>query len=155
MSSVLAVSLGRHSRFKLGIFSYGVTDESFAVNLARLQTDNWDLNRSLVVNHSANLVWIISTVIGGLGGQYIPTGAFGIDYALIAMFICLLIYQLKDWITIIVAVISGGMAVIFALLIPGNSYIVLAAVIAAGLGVVIQRKYPSIFNGENNAFDKR
>ena len=31
---------------------------------------------------------------GGLGGQFIPAKAFGLDYALIAMFICLLVYQL-------------------------------------------------------------
>lgn len=141
MSSALAVTLGRQSSLKLGVFSYGVTDESFAVNLARFQMENWDLNRALVVNQSANFVWILSTVIGGIGGDYIPSDAFGIDYALIAMFICLLIYQLKDWLTILTAMISGILAVILAILMPGNSYIVLAAVLAASLGVVIKRRY--------------
>lgn len=141
MSSALAVSLGRQSRLKLSLFSYGVTDESFAVNLARLQVGGWDLHRSLVVNHCANFAWIVSTVAGGLGGQYIPADAFGIDYALNAMFICLLIYQLRDRATVLVAIVSGGLAVGLAVLIPGNSYIVLAAVIAATIGVVVKRQW--------------
>ena len=46
-----------------------------------------------VVNHAANITWIVSSIAGAYGGQYIPEGAFGIDYALIAMFICLLVFQ--------------------------------------------------------------
>ena len=122
------------------MFAYGVTDESFAVNLARLRQGDWDLDRSIVVNQVANLTWFISTVIGGYGGQFIPEKAFGIDYALIAMFICLLIFQLRGRKYIITAIISGIVSVILALLIPGNSYIVIASVIAATLGMAISSK---------------
>lgn len=139
MSAALAVRLGRQSRLKLSLLSYGVTDESFAINSVRLNMGDWDLNRCLVVNHSANLVWIISTVAGAICGQYIPAGAFGLDYALIAMFICLLIYQLKDRVIIITAIISGGLAVMLSILIHGNSYVVISAVIAATIGLVLRR----------------
>ncbi len=140
MSSALAVRLGRRSRLKLTLFGYGVTDESFAVNFSRFQSGDWNLKRCLVVNHSANLVWILCTMAGGFGGQYIPEGALGLDYALIAMFICLLVYQLKDWVTVLTAAISGALAVLLALLVPGNSYIVIAAVIAATAGVIVRRR---------------
>jgi len=139
MSSSLAVFLENVSRAKVSLMAYGVTDESFAVNHPRWSQGRWDIDRALVVNHSANLAWIISTVLGGVGGQFIPAGALGIDYALIAMFICLLIFQLKSRIYVITAIIAGVAAVVLALVIPGNSYIILAAIIAATIGLVAKR----------------
>ena len=138
MSSALAVYLRSAHRRLLALFAYGVTDESFAVNLPRFHSHNWSLGRALVVNHAANFTWFLSTVAGGIGGRFIPEGALGIDYALIAMFICLLIYQMRKWIHLLTAVIAGITAVGLALTIPGNTYIVIASVIAATAGVIIQ-----------------
>jgi len=141
MSSALAVFFRKEKRSKLSLFAYGVTDESFAVNLVRLRQKDWDMNRSLLVNHSANFVWIVSTVAGAYGGEFIPAGAFGIDYALIAMFICLLIFQLHGKKYVITAIMAGILAVILSLIIPGNSYVIIASVLAATLGVIFQKKY--------------
>jgi 4-azaleucine resistance transporter AzlC len=140
MSSALAVYLRSAHRGLLALYAYGVTDESFALNLPRFNSHNWSLGRALVVNHAANLTWFFSTIAGGIGGRFIPEGASGIDYALNAMFICLLIYQLRKWIHLLTAVIAGITAVGLALTIPGNTYIVIASVIAATAGVVIQRQ---------------
>ena len=140
MSSALAVFLKNADRKKLSFFAYGVTDESFAVNLAKFRDSQWDLNAALVTNQTANLTWIITTVLGGIGGQFIPAHAFGIDYALIAMFICLLVFQIRGGIYVITAVIAGICAVFLSLLIPGNSYIVIASMGAAAIGVVLKKK---------------
>ncbi|PID41031.1 MAG: branched-chain amino acid ABC transporter permease [Proteobacteria bacterium] len=140
MSSALAVYLGAAHRGLLALYAYGVTDESFAVNLPRFNARNWSLGRALVVNQAANLTWFFSTVTGGIGGRFIPEGALGIDYTLIAMFICLLIYQIKKWIHLLTAVIAGVTALVLALVIPGNTYIVIASMIAATAGVIIQRQ---------------
>jgi len=141
MSSALAVYLKNSDRKKLTFFSYGITDESFAVNLTRFRKPGWDLNSGLVTNYTANITWIIATVLGGLSGQFIPAHAFGIDYALVAMFICLLVFQLRGLVYIITAVIAGVFAVILSMLIPGNSYIVIASMLAAALGVVVKKKF--------------
>jgi len=140
MSSVLAVYLQAVHRGLLALYAYGVTDESFAVNLTRFSARTWSLPRALVVNHAANLTWLVSTVAGGIGGRFIPEGALGIDYALIAMFICLLVHQIRKRIHLLTAVIAGLTAVGLALMTPGNTHIVIAAVAAATAGVVIQRK---------------
>jgi 4-azaleucine resistance transporter AzlC len=140
MSSALAVYLRSVHRGILALYAYGVTDESFAVNLPRFTAHEWSIGRALVVNHAANLTWFVSTVAGGLGGRFIPEGALGIDYALIAMFICLLIYQIRKWIHLLTAVIAGITAVGLALAIEGNAYIVIASVMAATAGVIIQRR---------------
>jgi 4-azaleucine resistance transporter AzlC len=139
MSSALAVFLKNTDRKKLSFFAYGVTDESFAVNLSKFRDSNWDLNSALVTNYTANFTWIMTTVLGGIGGQFIPAHAFGIDYALIAMFICLLVFQIRGIIYVITAIIAGIFAVFLSILIPGNSYIVIASMIAAAIGVVSKR----------------
>lgn len=140
MSSSLSLFLESTDRKKIFAFAYGITDESFAVNIARFKNGGWDINRALVVNFTSNIIWILSTVAGGYGGQFIKPHSFGIDYALTAMFICLLIFQLKGRIYVFTAAVSGITAVTLSIYIPGNSYIVIASVIAAGIGVFMKNR---------------
>ena len=140
MSSALALHLGSVRKRILSLFAYGITDESFAVNLSKFKGGNWDIRRGFVVNHAPNVTWLTSTVIGGYGGQFLPAKAFGIDYALIAMFIGLLVIQLKGRKYVMTAVIAGALAIILSLALPGYLYIVLASVVAATLGVVLSKR---------------
>ncbi len=139
MSSSLSVYLGGSSRSRLTLFSLGIVDETFAVNMERFINASWDINRGLVVNFAAYFSWIASTVIGSMCGQFVEKGAYGIDYALIAMFIGLLVFQLKGSIYCITGLLAGTIAVAVSLVVPGNSYIVIGSIIAATLGVVIRR----------------
>lgn len=140
MSSALSLYVKNRSFPKLSLFAYGVTDESFGVNMARFREGGWGFGQSLVVHHVANLAWIASTIAGGIFGQMIPEGAFGVDYALIAMFIALLVFQFTDRIAVYTALIGGALGVVFAIFIPGNFYIILGSVCAAGLGLFIPEK---------------
>jgi 4-azaleucine resistance transporter AzlC len=140
MSSALAPFFRGHHRHKLSLFAYGITDESFAINWSRLKAGDWDLNRAIVLNQTANFIWLASTILGGIGGQFLPANAFGLDYALIAMFICLLVYQMGGGIYIFTAVLAGVLAVVLALIWPGNGYIIVAAIGAATVGAVLKRR---------------
>ncbi len=137
MSSSLSLYCRNNGRTLLSFYAYGITDESFAVNQSLFKQGNWGIYQALTVNQASNLVWIIATICGGFFGRFVPSNAFGIDYALIAMFICLLVFQLKGMIYVVVAVIAGGGAVFLSLLIPGNIYVVLASVVAATIGLFI------------------
>jgi predicted branched-subunit amino acid permease len=139
MSSSLSVYLGNVSKKILPVYAYGVTDESFGVNLSKFRGENWGIIPALVVNHATNLTWFVSTVLGGVSGEFIPAGAFGIDYALVAMFICLLIFQLRGRKYVVIALVAGALSVIFSLTIPGNAYIILASALAATVGVILKR----------------
>ncbi len=143
MSSALAVYLSGINRKFLAVFSYGVTDESFAVNMTQFKSGHWDRWRALVVNQLANSVWLVATITGTLVGQFVPQGAFGIDYALTGMFICLLVFQLQGRIYILTGLLAGLISVIWYLIIPGDSYIVGASVCAATLGYFLKRYYRS------------
>ena len=141
MSSALAVYLQGINRKFLALYSYGVTDESFAVNLTRFRDGQWDRWRALLVNHLANSVWIMATVCGALVGQFVPQGALGIDYALTGMFICLLVFQLQGRIYIITGLLAAALSIVWYLLIPGDSYIVGASMTAATIGYLLKRHY--------------
>lgn len=139
MSSALAVYLHSVSRKFLSIFAYGVTDESFAVNMVKFREGGWHPYQALTVNHAANFVWIASTVLGGYSGQFIAAGSFGIDYALSAMFLCLLVFQLRGRIYVLTAIVSGILAIAISLLLPGNSFVVIASMLGATAGFAIKR----------------
>ena len=151
MSSSLALHLKGTSKGILSLFAYGVTDESFAVNLTKFMHGGWDVKRALVVNHTANAVWIASTIAGGYLGEVVPEGALGIDYALTAMFIALLVFQLRNRLVIVLSILSGLLSLILSLLLPGAWNIVLASMIAASAGVSItytfRRRKKGLDNG--------
>ncbi len=140
MSSSLSLHLGGAGRRFLALFAYGVTDESFAVNIARFGSGNWSRRSALVLNQAANATWFVSTVTGSFCGQFIPAGSFGIDYALTAMFICLLTFQLKNRLFVATALTSATLSVLLYLALPGNAYIIAASCLAATAGFVIKRR---------------
>jgi len=139
MSSAIAVYLSGLRRIFLSFFAYGITDESFAVNMTQFHKGNWDHKRAVMVNQLANMTWITSTVCGALIGQFIPTGAFGTDYALTAMFLALLLFQLHNAIYVVTGLTALGIATAWYLLIPGDSYIIGSSVLAASIGYFFKR----------------
>lgn len=141
MSSALAVYLQNVRRSFLALFAYGITDESFAVNMARFKTGGWNRYQALIVNHLANSVWVLATISGVLVGQFVPAGAFGIDYALTGMFICLLVFQFHSRIHVITGLIAAAVAVLWLLLLPGDSYVIGAAICAATCGYYLQQRW--------------
>lgn len=140
MSSALASRLRFANARWIALFAYGVTDESFGLNLSRFRNGGWDWQPALVLNHTSNLVWIMSTIAGGCGGAFIPAGAFGIDYALVAMLICLLVHQLRGGLYVLVAALSATIAVLLSLIVPGNMHVIVAALCAASFGLFIRQR---------------
>ncbi len=139
MSSVLAVCLSGVSRWFLALFAYGITDESFAVNMSCFRGGHWDRWRALLVNQLSNATWICATMAGAMAGQFVPPGAFGIDYALTGMFLCLLVIQVYGMIYVITALIAAGISIAWYIVIPGASYIVGASLCAASIGFLFKR----------------
>jgi 4-azaleucine resistance transporter AzlC len=139
MSSALSVHFPGTSRRFLALFAYGVTDESFAVNMARFNQGGWNRCRALVVNQATNAVWFISSVAGAYIGQFIPSGSLGIDYALTGMFLCLLVFQLRGPVFVATALIAALCSVLAYIWLPGNAYVIVASCLAATAGLVLKR----------------
>lgn len=140
MSSALSVFLGKRRSAHLALFAYGVTDESFAVNHQRFLSGDWDYTSALVVNHAANLAWVASTVAGGLGGQFIAPGAFGLDYTLSAMFIGLIVLQIRRVLHVIVGLAAGTASVGLYFVLPGNWHVIAASAAAAAAGALFMSR---------------
>jgi 4-azaleucine resistance transporter AzlC len=139
MSSALAVHFTGISRRFLALFAYGITDESFAVNLTRFNQGGWDRRSALLLNHAANATWVVSSVAGVYLGQLVPPGAAGVDFALTGMFICLLIFQLRGPIFTVTALIAAACSLLAYLQLPGNAYVIVASCAAATAGLVLKR----------------
>ncbi|OCG27032.1 branched-chain amino acid permease [Gilliamella sp. wkB108] len=96
MSMATAPTFRRFSLLNnIGIGSL-LTDESFAVVMNAI-ANKVPVNAAWMhgLNLTAYIVWVLSCLIGALIGEWLPNPAlFGLDYALVAMFIGLLYLQL-------------------------------------------------------------
>lgn len=122
------------------VLAFGITDETFAVNMSEFDKRKPDHSFMLGVNMFSHLSWIANSAIGAAVGELIPDiNRFGISFALQAMFIALLVLQVKDRRTLYVAIISGVLSVLIALTVNNSVNIIAATIIAATVGVFLCR----------------
>ena len=141
MSAALAPNLNRISKTILAFIGFEITDETFAVSVSNYQHKPVPLEYQLSLNITSHFTWITSTVLGSVVGNSIGNpNMLGLNYALPAMFIGLLFLHLKTKISIIVAFISFFISLIIFLLLPGNWNIIIATIIAATIGVIIEHE---------------
>ena len=143
MSAYLAPYLGKLKTWQLALFSYEITDESFAVHSAHFRSHKVPPALELfATNHSAHLAWIGGTFLGAwLGGLFsFDHEAYGFDYALPAMFIALLVMQIEARRHIVVALLAAALGLFLYLLGMKQLYIILATVFAAAVGAFLQHR---------------
>jgi predicted branched-subunit amino acid permease len=122
------------------VFSFGITDETFAVSGNYLQNHEASPGYFSGLHFASHAGWILSTVLGGIfGAQLSEATKWGIDFALPAMFIGLLLMQMKNRRDLLVAVCAGGLSLLAALTLKGNWNVIIAAVTAATIGVIAER----------------
>lgn len=124
----------------LSVLGFWITDETFAVSIsavAKEQKSKWYFFGLL---WTAHLAWISSTVLGSVAGNFIPNPEkFGLDFALPAMFIALLILQVQHKKLVAVGLVSAAISIAIKLNVPGSWNIILATILSATIGVVIGR----------------
>lgn len=138
MSTALSPYLKSWRRWLIPIFAFQLTDETFVVHSMRFAEAGARPGESIAINVISYLSWFSGTVIGVAAGDLITdVKPFGLDYALIAMFIALLVFQMQNRKTLAVAVIAGLIAV--ALQLAGFSQwnVILATLTGATAGVFI------------------
>ena len=136
MSAALAPYLGNMARWKIFPFTFQLTDESFAVNIARFGQGNLNETETFTINAISQVAWVTGTTLGLVASNLITdVRPIGLDYALPAMFISLLIGQIKDKTHVLVAVISGGISILLACGGVDQFNVILATVIGASIGL--------------------
>ena len=144
MSSAIAPFFKGLSLKKVIALSAQLTDESFAVAMADTSKISGRPNYQIALQMTAWLAWFAGSVIGGVFGSLIDSASFGIPFAMTALFICLLVIQIKSRIQIAVALAAGALALTFKGILPNNLYIVSAAIIAPLFGLWLTQKRPSL-----------
>ncbi|WP_034293717.1 MULTISPECIES: AzlC family ABC transporter permease [Bacillus] len=147
LSMALAPQFTKYSVLKNVGFATLLTDESFGVAANKVAqgeklNDHW-MNG---LNITAYLSWIVSCVIGTLFGKWISNPeVFGLDFALTAMFIALLVLQLQSvkktklyfYLSLVLYMIIA--MVIFCMFVPSHVAVILSTILVATIGVVTDR----------------
>ncbi|HHY46081.1 MAG TPA: AzlC family ABC transporter permease [Firmicutes bacterium] len=146
-SASLAPYFRRFPSPVLAFLSFGITDETYAVGIGQYPDREPRGAQVLGLHLASYLSWIIGSCIGAAAGGIVGDGArWGLDFALPGMFIALLIGQIKDGITLIVAMLSGLISITLARFHSATWGVIPATIISAAVGVVfkqwIQRHSP-------------
>lgn len=118
--------------------SFGITDEAYGVALGRYSKHQATPGYMLGLNVTSQASWVVSSFLGAVFGSLIRNPeALGLNFALPAMFIALLVFQLKDNLTYLVGIMAGLISIAVVLLVPGNWNIIIATIAAATIGTII------------------
>lgn len=140
MSAALSVSFRRIPRALQALLAFWITDESFVVTTSTLAGRQATVPFLAGLQITGYLAWAGSSLAGAvLGNLASGVADLGMDYALPAMFIALLVLQVKDRRAVLVAALAAALSVFLALHLPGNANVIVATVLAATLGVVTRR----------------
>lgn len=124
----------------LAWFGAELTDESFAVHSARFRRDAASYTRPvmLITNGVAHFGWIAASGLGHLAQKGITDpGRLGLDFALPAMFIALLLMQFTKKMDIIVALTGFLASVLLGQVLPIYWAAIIAATGAALVGAIL------------------
>ncbi|MFO8033354.1 MAG: AzlC family ABC transporter permease [Desulfohalobiaceae bacterium] len=139
MSASLAPFLKSWSRLQQAFFSFQLTDETFALHSSRFTQGHTSKHETLAINVIAQSAWLAGTCLGLFAGGLISdVQPIGLDFALPAMFIVLLVWQLQSLLRVITALAAGACSLALTLLGLEQTSIILATVLAATLGLMLE-----------------
>lgn len=146
MSASLAPYLQRWRKAEVAAFAFELTDESFGVHSLRFERGETAPGPTLGINLICQLSWVAGTLLGALaGGLITDVKPFALDYALPAMFIALLVLQIRSRLHLITAGVAGVLSMLVWLGGESQWNVIIATVMAATLaaGVETWKRQPS------------
>ncbi|CAK7005067.1 MAG: Inner membrane protein YgaZ [Desulfovibrio sp.] len=141
MSAALTPHLKTWSRPLQAWFGFELTDEAFAANLGRFYTSGVNKGEALGLNLASHLGWVMGSVIGALFDSAIgDVKPFGLDFALPAMFIALLLPHFAVPRRVLAMFFGAALSLVFAVLGAGQWNVMLATIGAATLAAFLPAK---------------
>lgn len=141
--ALLGSSLSRYltketERFKF-VFALSMNDENYAVNYLKFATDKkWTPREALMVEHYSLLFWTVSNLIGSLIGSALKIDLTVVHFALTALFLYMIIMQVKSRLTIFVGIIAAALAAFFLVLTKSTLGLVISTLIASFIGFALE-----------------
>ncbi len=120
---------------------YGMPDESYSLLCSYKPIDG--VEEKWVHIFSTALIWIywiIFSMLGGIVGSLIPFDTTGIDFALTALFIVILIEQIKGADSVLPAVMAVAASVLMILLFGADNFLLPALVLTVFLLILLRPK---------------
>ena len=140
LSASLVPFLRNASNPLKALLAFQLTDESYAVGMRRFLEGTGSPTYLLGSNISLYVGWQLSTIAGILIGTQIPDpDAYGLGLVFPLTFIGLLVPLLRERVSVSVAIFAGVLSIVGALVIPGSWYILIAGIVASGLGAFLTR----------------
>jgi 4-azaleucine resistance transporter AzlC len=133
---------GLSQRWRLPL-AFGLTDETFAVvqrrYLSRGMADHGQWYHAGVAI-ALYLSWVGSSLVGALFGQQVPNlSGWGLDFAMLATFIGIVVPVLRNWPQIAAALVAGAVALVCHAW-PYKLGLMAAALCGIAIGVVLERR---------------
>lgn len=133
LGASLAPYLVKQSVCRQILLSFLLTDEAYALTINHIDRHQYSAANHLGVSVSLYITWALATLAGVLVGGYIPNPLdWGLDFAMPATFLVLLLPRITDRVSLTVSLTAGIIAVVSSVYLPGKWYI-----IAATLGAVL------------------
>ncbi len=140
MSAALAPYLKSFKRLQIAAFTAQLTDETFAVHAARFAGNSNNRSETFAINAIAHGSWIGGAWLGLTASGFIQdVRPLGLDYALPAMFLALLLAQIRSKTHIFVAITAGILTLGLYALGCTQWHVILASVAAATLGLAVEQ----------------
>jgi 4-azaleucine resistance transporter AzlC len=136
MAATLAPAFRNFPRRWLALVAHVLNDESFAVAVARQNPpEPWVyVGSALAVSGSFMAGVLVGTQLGGLVAD---PARWGLDFAFPAVFLALVAVQLRGRAEWLIALASGALALVIALILPGNWHIVITGVVVSGVAALL------------------
>lgn len=135
MAASLAPHLKGWSVGRLSWFGFQLTDETFALHSLRFGRGDKDVAETFGINAIAQASWVAGSVLGVVASAALAdVRPFGLDFALPAMFIALVVGQVKDAVHVLVGVVAACAAVALTLGGIDQWNVIVATLVAATVG---------------------
>ena len=139
-SAAISPHLKSFSKLEISLFTYQLTDESFALHSSVFQDGVPPKPAIFGLNVAAYVTWACGSALGAFIGQIVgDTSIFGLDYALLAMFAALLVMQMQNRLHVVIALFTGLLSTGLKMIGLDQWYVITAALIGASVGTVMDK----------------